>query len=332
MYSVLMMSVVLLCSCLRALAFAGDASMTIVVRDDLGQAVPDATVVAGWMIVGSGGKRDLSSVRSDASGVAQLRIGGLPDILVSKDGYYDNGLSFMIDTPPLFTHPVFAMNHPSVEVVLQRRVRPVPMFVRKIEARIPKYGEAIGYDLAAGDWVYPHGKGEFSDMIITMSFAYRGVRNYDYRCRLSFGNGGDGILLHPARFRFRLQKLRMPREAPETGFDSELEWNVLVGDGPPVFADTSKPQGYGPKRELENDNYIFRVRTKRDVTSGNESAMYGKIHGRISPGIRPYYAKNPEDCYGVISFLYYLNPDGTRSLEWDTVNNLAGPQDVPKEP
>ena len=259
-------------------------------------------------------------------------MGGIPEIRVSKEGFYSNGLSWMVDTPKLFTDPLFALNHPKVEVVLQRRLHPTPMYVRKIEAKIPKQGEAIGYDLMIGDWVKPFGIGEFSDLMIEMSFSYRATRNYDYLCCISFSNQDDGILLHPERYRFRMNEIRLPRMAPSDGYEKRLEWNVVIGDGQPVFADRSKPTRSGPKRELENDNYIFRVRSKRDEVGGGVSAIYGKIHGAISPGIRPFYAEKPEDCYAVISFLYYLNPDGTKSLEWDMEHNLTNEVDIPREP
>lgn len=332
MNGTLIVSALLLCSCVRGFPFAGDATISVLVIDEQKQVIPEAVVLAGWTDTTSR-KSVTVSKTTDENGIATFQVGSIPEIRVNKVGYYRNGLSWMVDTPALFTNPVFALNHPKVEVVLQRRVHPSPMIVRKVvEARIPKQGEGIGYDLVIGDWVKPHGSGESSDLVINMSFSYRANRDYDYQCRVSFSNPGDGILLYPERFRFRMNEIRLPREAPGDGYENGLEWNVIIGDGKPVFADRSKPTRSGPKRELENDNYIFRVRSKRDETNGDVFAMYGKIHGAITPGIRPFYAEKPEDCYAVISFHYYLNPSGKKSLEWDMENNLANQSDIPKEP
>ncbi len=334
----LAISLALTSSCIRATSFAGEANVTVAVTDDAGAPVPGATVLAGWSgrrANGDGagvGDSHKSTAATDDVGVAHLRVPRVPQIVVMKDGYYTNGLSSIIDTPRLFNAEIFAANDVQTTVVLQRKVRPVPMFVRRIEARIPREGVPVGFDLAAGDWVGPDGAGTTPDLVVEMSMSYRGVRDYDYVCRITFTNANDGIILVPARCRFRMNELRLPREAPIDGYASEWFWNVLVGPGPAVHAKAHLPTTSGPRREFEDDNFIFRVRSEIDADGKVASGIYGKMHSELSPMILPPYPTRAEDCYPAITFLSYLNPDGTRSLEWDTAQNLATGVQVPLEP
>ncbi|HYE08233.1 MAG TPA: hypothetical protein VEL07_22155 [Planctomycetota bacterium] len=323
---------------MRASSFAGEAAVTVVVTDDAGEPVPAATVVTGWSGpradgdgAGAGASRKASALTDDV-GVARLAVPAIPQIVVMKDGYYSNGLSSLIDTPRLFTAPIFAANDVRVSIALQRKLRPAPMYVRRVVARIPRQGAQVAFDMSVGDWVHPDGTGTNADLLVEMSMSYRGERDYDYICRIAFPNPHDGILLVPVRSRFRMNELRLPREAPLDGYVNEWSWNVVVGDGPAVHAKVGAQSTSGPAREFENDNFILRLRSETSPDGGLASAMYGKIHGEITPMILPHYPARAEDCYPAISFLVYLNPDRTRSLEWDTTQNLASGADVPLEP
>ncbi len=61
--------------------------------------------------------------------------------------------------------------------------------------------------------------------------------------------------------------------------------------------------------------FFFRVRTVLDGKGIIRSAMYGKIHGNINFDVID--AKT-----AVVLFSYFLNPDGTRNVEFDIHQNL----------
>lgn len=99
------------------------------------------------------------------------------------------------------------------------------------------------------------------------------------------------------------------------------------------FAVPDAPRSPGPKdRNYEDDNYFIRIRTKK-AADGTQSGIYGKIHGEIQLGIGPINnISSSNDAKPAIQFLYYLNPDETRHIEWDKVHNLAGSSRVSSEP
>jgi hypothetical protein len=63
-------------------------------------------------------------------------------------------------------------------------------------------------------------------------------------------------------------------------------------------------------------NYFMRVRTVRDKDGRVVSALYGKIHGDFRWFIGTRAPKSG------LAFTYYLNPDGTRNIEYDPKRNL----------
>jgi hypothetical protein len=113
---------------------------------------------------------------------------------------------------------------------------------------------------------------------------------------LNFSNVTDGILpidIDPKQG----SALRLPRMAPDTGYQSQ--WKREVGTR------------YAPK---EDRNYFFRIRTTEDGAL-IRSALYGKIHGDI--GVDTINSKT-----ALVFLTYYLNPDGTRNVEFDPNKNL----------
>ena len=96
--------------------------------------------------------------------------------------------------------------NPVVEVVLKPILNSVPMYVKKVEwLNVPKPGEEAGYDLVAGDWVAPHGKGSVSDFIFkidsrdlpaaTQRKDVNPGEYYEIALTLRFSNESDGVQL-----------------------------------------------------------------------------------------------------------------------------------------
>jgi hypothetical protein len=197
--------------------------------------------------------------------------------------------------------------NPTIEIKLKEKINLIPMYAKREEGKLPQEGVECGYDLTKGDWVVPYGKGETADFIFKVIGTHRTVPGktrfpdvyYDYTLTLSFSNPDDGIqdVYAPPHLG---SELRLAQEAPATGYKDILKLRF--------FREENKAS-YDNLRE--DQNYYFRVRTKRDRKGNIINALYGKISGSIIFGAK------------FVNFTYYLNPDPTsRSLEWDGENNL----------
>lgn len=186
--------------------------------------------------------------------------------------------------------------NPTIEVTLKRIKNPVPMYAKRISKGAPVIGEMLGYDLQEGDWLPPHGKGKIADMLFIGKLHENGDRIYHWTMKLTFSNPGDGI----QRFKPDPSFMRLisPYEAPEEGYVPE--WNLhRTRRGPKVREETDYDESGG---------YFFRVRTVLDNEGKIVKALYGKIYGEI-----------------FFNMVHYLNPDGTRNMEYDSEQNLMKP-------
>jgi hypothetical protein len=190
--------------------------------------------------------------------------------------------------------------NPTIEVVLKRIKNPVPMYGRKVEKGLPVLNETIGYDLMMGDWTPPHGQGQTADFVLFGTLDKRGEDDFDFELRLTFSRPGDGIQRMPDEFvLYRDGSLYWAPayEAPADGYVSE--WRLRRwrhGRDRPIQSTFNMKTGY-----------YFRVRSELDGDGRAVKALYGKIRGDF------------------FSFTYYLNPDGTRNLEYDPQRNLLRP-------
>ena len=104
-------------------------------------------------------------------------------------------------------------------------------------------------------------------------------------------------------------RLKLPRIAPYLNFKDTLtlhEWRIR-GES------TIHKNFDFYARDL---NYIFRVRSIREDKEDEKiRSVYGKIIGGIK--FDAVFSKT-----GTIRFLYYLNPDYTRNLEFDPKRNM----------
>lgn len=194
-----------------------------------------------------------------------------------------------------------------VDVVLKKIGSHVPMYVRRVSAEIPATDQVVGFDLMAGDWVAPHGKGLQGDLLCKVSRRFINRRDYDVVLEITFASHKDGVVPFVERTPLdRGSELRMPRTAPEQGYQSMLQTAMRRRPGEVPIED-AKP----------DMNYFFRVRTLLDESGRIKSARYGKVHGDIQ--IDPF---NSKTC--VIIFNSYLNPTpNDRNVEWDRSRNLA---------
>jgi len=286
------------------------ARVTVKVLDEAGNPVPNATVSFSFVdkLNSTWGNPAEYSVKTktDNEGIASEwgpSEGTMPCV-VQKDGYYQGGPWI----PPFsdisfFLHLWLPWN-PKCEVVLKEILKPVPMYARPVHLIMQVNDKPVGFDLIAGDWVKPFGKGVTSDFIFTISNSFRDQQNFSQKVALSFTNKGDGLQLVQANSRQQGGSvLNFPRNAPEDGY---------VGNFSIVFSDDGTTERDDHAYDF---GYFFRVRTTESAQGTIESACYGKIKGPIV--LLGAATANPG-----IEFTYYLNPDGTTNMEADPSKNL----------
>ncbi len=182
--------------------------------------------------------------------------------------------------------------NPTYEVVLKKIKKPIPMYAKRIEMKVPKQNESVGYDLIIGDWVTPYGKGIISDFIFFVELNKINEDNFDYKLTVKFSNTGDGIIPFEAPYQYG-SALKSSQQAPVSGY--KPEW---------IQTRSRKPGQYVTSNSDDKRNYYFRVRSKIDEHGNVIQAMYGKIYGDF------------------MQFVYYVNPDYTCNIEFDSKKNL----------
>jgi hypothetical protein len=243
--------------------------------------------------------------RTDGNGNITFRLPSvLPEVVVGTKygttGYYPSGIKYSFNNTVLGKWQPW---NPTEEMVVKPILNPIPMYAKAVRLTIPSKETPVGFDLEAGDWVAPYGKGTVSDFVFTVTEKVPFVRAsqpYDVTQTLSFSNKGDGIqsVLLPQNGG---SALRLPRNSPEAGYQPTLPQELsLVGNKRLNGADG------------EVQNYFFRIRTVLDEQWNIKSALYGKIAGPIECGAQGY-----------IQFTYYLNPTpNDRNMEFDPSKNL----------
>jgi len=299
-----------------AISAAEEAKFTVRVHDEAGAVITNAAVHVGVTVPmkpgwgWGGGREEIWDGSTDTNGlcVVQLKCYGEAGLSVTKGGYYgSSGYKVM------FTNLVsgkWEPWNPAIDIVLRLKGLPIPMYAKQVhDAKVPVFGEAIGFDLMRGDWVAPSGKGEVPDLLFTLASKPEqtiSTRNgplklFDFNLSLGFSNDGDGIIPLPPIRRRGGSALRMDRQAPATGYQTNLVKRIYQAENRPPHSDVH-----------EGQNYFFRVRTKKDDKGNIVSALYGKIYGDFQ-----------FDHLGKLTFTYYLNPTpNDRNVEFDPTKNL----------
>ncbi|MBN2368331.1 hypothetical protein JXC34_04895 [Candidatus Woesearchaeota archaeon] len=292
------------------------AKITFKAVEENGSAIEAATVRAGLRSALTGKGKLLEEGLTDKNGLFTIEgeTYGEAVYSITKDGYYESHGYYQDFRSPngkiikYGTFKKWVPWNPTVEVILKKIKNPVPMYAKNLETKIPEIGKPIGFDLIKADWVEPYGEGEVSD------FVFKGTRegnkweNFEIELELTFSNPCDGIQEYIVKENddsYFLSRLKLPHEAPEEGY--KKSWVKKLGNTP--------EKGRFNLGKKEYQNYIFRVRTDTDDNGNIKKALYGKIHGDIQTG----GCSSPKLF---LNFTYYLNPDGTRNLEFDLKRNL----------
>jgi hypothetical protein len=234
---------------------------------------------------------------------------------VQKEGYYGVWLGYRSKAP---ARGKWQPWNPTIEVTLKKMRNPVPMYAKRQEAEIPVSGVDVGYDLLAGDWVAPYGRGKTADMLFHTIGEVSDTRNYRGMVIVTFPGQGNGLIPHEVPLT-EVSPLRMPYEAPADGYEPKLIWRSVrkysqkENKNEEYIDDSSKTK-----------NFFVRVRSELDAEGKVVKAMYGKIHAPFiydARGIDPWGSTKKQ----YVAFTYYVNPDGTQNIEFDRSRNLFKP-------
>jgi hypothetical protein len=262
--------------------------VTFKVVDDTGKPVANAKATVGY---GTNHITGLTDTNGTFIASHRDKTYGL-GFLVNKEGYYMNRQEYDMGWAYQYNE---AKWNPTIEIVLKRIIKPIPMYAKRIDAEPPANSTPVGYDLMVGDWVGPYGKGINTDIVFTREYNRNTLQDYDYKLTVSFPKTGDGIQEFPVPFKNNEgSALRSPHQAPTNSYQPQIvRLNVSHPGQKPVF-------DYD-----ENRVYLFRVRTAVDDMGNVVSARYGKIYGDF------------------MQFKYYFNPTpNDRNIEFDPKQNL----------
>lgn len=283
------------------------AQVTACVVDDDGLPVTGAVVA---MV----GYSQLAKGKTDESGkfTGTLRSEyGTVDFVVEKQGYHTIN-RYIYEFKRDLVDGRWQPWNPTVELQLRKKGKPVPMFVKRVQADMPVLGQPVSYDLLKGDWVKPYGQGEVADFIFVPERVVGQSNRAASRLRLTFSNPSDGMIVVRQHWRNNYG-LQLPATAPEAGYREKWEWRIAVPATQPA-------EGWNVENAYDQDaNYYFRIRTR----SGTEGEVSGGLYGKIYKGIGFVIGEN--EPHAKIELQYYLNPDGTRNTEWDGSNLCRNP-------
>jgi hypothetical protein len=178
-------------------------------------------------------------------------------IIGEKSGYYTTHIGYQFYYDEKRQNPTF-------KLMLKQIGKPVAMYAKSVNLGVPVFNRPVGFDLEAGDWVAPNGKGATTDFLFTVT---------NSTIVVSFPNAGDGIQGFTRDWNLGVSGLVSLHEAPIDGYQPKYE----------------KTQMPNPDRI-----YYFRVRTVLDENGNVKSALYGKIYGDFMQ-FRYYLNPTPND-------------------------------------
>lgn len=291
----------------HAMTKGAPARATLRVVDTTGKCVPNARVRLNFMLFER--KNNFETGLTDTNGLFSAERDTMSECnwFIEKEGYYNTeGMhSFAANlTNDSVKDGRWQPWNPTIQVVLKEKRKPIPMYTKRIEAKMPVRDLPIGYDFLKGDWVQPYGQGKDADITLTYSETPRTntLRRYDFT--IAFTNQQDGAYLIK---KDNYSQFLSAYESDTNGYQSvhnfvyERTENKIIQE----------------KRISEDDILVFRVRSKIDGNGNITEAYYGKFYGPCK------FADGPQRF---IRISYYFNPTpNDHNLEFDGKNNLFNP-------
>jgi hypothetical protein len=244
--------------------------------------------------------------------------------VVTKKGYYTSRMNYeKFERMPekLRILKRFEPWDPTVDIVLKKIDKPIPMFVRLGNygiKEIPVLNEKVPFDLMAWDWLPPRGKGKLGDLVFQFELREESEKDYSVSMTMDFANEHDG-LIPITELRGVESLLQNPRMAPETGYEIKtFRASRARKDDRITFVPDNPPMGY-----------FIRIRTQVDSEGRIVSACYGKmvrtdLRAMSAPAIAvfPPYASHKTSSFKFAS-CYLNSTPNDRNLEYDQIHNLA---------
>jgi hypothetical protein len=269
--------------------------VTLKVLDEQHNPIAGASANVGYYTnsigASSGGSTDTNGIFC----TSHASYGGSLGFAAESQGYYSTRQTYKIP----FVYDELRWN-PTQNMILRVIGHPIPMYAKRVETKIQKENGPLAFDLQAGDWVTPDGKGEHADIFFTLHRNIINDREYDATLTATFPNREDGIVVAPSES-IAGSAFKTSRTAIENGYNPQLSLHYTHLEHPEsVFG------------------YFFRVRTVLDDNGNIKSALYGKISGNFR-----FYAGTRAPRAGM-GFDYYLNPTpNDRNVEFNPKKNLV---------
>lgn len=316
--------------CTSSLAFdRGEARFDFRVVDDANQPVENARIQGGaWWptdqkaLFPALAKKDFDTV-TDTNGMASVEVVAYVDVRfeISKERHYRHNGVYQFGLPgPDEMSLVSGRWRPwpaPRAVTLKRVLNPIPMYAKRVDAPIPVLGQAVGYDLEKSDWVGSYGRGVVSDMVFCVTGTLdRVITRYgsqtvsDLNMAITFSNTGDGIQTNSVpiyKGSYVGSLLVSSHEAPVEGYNNRYDYVQR--------ARAKRQECINVYNERDTQIAYLRVRTDLNEDGEIKKAWYGKMYGDLCARFTP-------DGTIRVCFTYYLNPDGTRNVEFDPKRNL----------
>ncbi len=300
--------------------------ITVSVADDLGLPVQGASVqtsVFDYWQPGTGFGKDIYReivLLTDDQGkvVIDAKSSRCEQFfLARKSGYYEGIGNFKSS---INANGRWEPWNPTIKVELKRVLKPIPLVAKLVsdETRQPVAlpADKVSYDFEVGDWTAPHGKGKIADIVFLLKGkTTAGYAAYEATFTITFSNPKDGLVFLEREIGFLEREIgrgtmRMPYQAPETGYLPERKWRKARVTGPTSGIDRGIDKMIDDTKLT--DHYFLRVRTKLDEKGEIVSAHYAKVQGGFL-----WYPN------GFVKFQYYFNPTpNDRNLEFDISRNL----------
>jgi hypothetical protein len=310
----------------KAITRGADAMVTLLIKDEQGDAVPNATVTVGSLpakartykrekyLSGETGEVVVKAVSTEQIGA-----------YIEKVGYYSTSFQFVAGDPPGLhdyggeTSKIYYDSlvkdgrwlpwNPTIPVVLREVRNPVPLYATWVDECLLPNDVDVGFDCEKGDFIKPLGRGVVADFTIRVSSVGIVFKNATSTILLSAVEDGGGFL---RRRKIKSSAFISEYEAPIEGYDRTVQ----------------------TPDDVQADEYLFfKSRIVRNEEGNIVSANYGKLYGEVEygPGKNPDW-KSGEPLksvdYGWVRFSYYFNPTpNDRNLEFDKKKNLFGEKD-----
>jgi len=257
------------------------ADVRIKVVDDMGEAVPDATISVTFYTAPE--KVDVKRGKTDAQGCFSAKGLCIGEVhtWIRKDGYYETKADpkfRILSDKEAEQHRKWSSGTVETVAVLKKKRNPIGLnFSHKQYWAFPVTNDVFFLDLESCEWCPPYGKGKYKDM----SLLYEAIEHpedgwgatYWNKLTLSMPNVVDGFYSMKAE--------------PSSQFLYAYHANTNAVFSKSLVLERERKNDHMIKKVLpaENEYFIFRTRTATNHLGQVTSANYGRIGEKLNLAI-----------------------------------------------